>query len=120
MALTLIRKHDGAVIASRAEVADRFYLRLKGLIGRTDFESGAGMLFPRCTSVHMWMMSMPIDVVFLKKIDSGWTVMSAHAELKPWKLLPVGDLRADDALELPKGTIDRTGLKPGEVLCIAS
>ncbi|MBU6153039.1 MAG: DUF192 domain-containing protein [Bdellovibrionales bacterium] len=120
MTLNLIRKHDGAQIASRAEVASSFAMRLRGLIGRTRFEAGEGLLFPRCNSVHMWMMSIPIDLVFLKKQSSEWMVLSIHRELRPWKLLPVGDFRADDALELPAGTIERSGLKSGEVLCIAS
>ena len=120
MALNLIRKHDRVEIATRTEIADRFGARLKGLIGRSRFEAGEGLLFPRCNSVHMWMMSIPIDLVFLKKQASEWLVLSVHPGLRPWKLLPVGNFRADDALELPAGTIERAGLKSGEVLCIAS
>ncbi len=118
--MNLIRKHDRAEIASRVEVAERFASRLRGLIGRTRFDPGEAMLFPRCNSVHMWMMSIPIDVVFLKKESSGWRVLSVHPELRPWKILPVGNFRADDTLELPAGTIQRAGIKSGEVLCTAS
>jgi uncharacterized membrane protein (UPF0127 family) len=120
MALNLIRKHDRAEIASRLEVAEHFVPRLKGLIGRSRFDAGEGLLFPRCNSVHMWMMSIPIDLVFLKKQASDWLVLSVHPGLKPWKVLPVGNFRADDALELPAGTIELKGIKSGEVLCIAS
>jgi len=120
MALKLIRTRDQVVIASHAEVADRFFVRLKGLIGKNRFEVGEGLLFPRCTSVHMWMMRIPIDVVFLKKRAEGWTILSVHPGLRPWKVIPVGNSRADDALELPEGTINRVGLKSGEVLCIVS
>jgi uncharacterized membrane protein (UPF0127 family) len=120
MTLNLIRKHDRVEIASRTEVADRFLPRLKGLIGRSRFDAGEGLLFPRCNSVHMWMMAIPVDLVFLRKQASDWVVVSVHPGLKPWKVLPVGNFRADDALELPAGTIARTGIKSGEVLCIAS
>ncbi len=120
MTLNLIRKHDSAEIASKLEVADRFVPRLRGLIGRSRFDAGEGLLFPRCNSVHMWMMSIPIDLVFLKKQASEWLVLSVHPELRPWKILPVGNFKADDALELPAGTIQSKGLKSGEVLCIAS
>ena len=118
--ITLIRKQDGRLIASKTEVADRFGARLKGLIGRTSFSEGEALLFPRCSSVPMWMMSIAIDVVFLKKKSDGWEVVGLHPGLRPWRLFPVGNLRADDALELPAGSIGRIGLKSGEVVCIAS
>lgn len=120
MAVSMVRKSDQLAVASTLEVADRFFSRLVGLIGRTRFDPGQGLLFPRCNSIHMWMMRIPIDVVFLKKRDSEWEVLSVHPGLRPWKILPVGNSRADDVLELPDGSIVRTGLKKGEVLCIAS
>jgi len=120
MTLSLIRKHDQQSIASRAEVADRFLSRLKGLIGKSSFDPGEGLLFPRCNSIHMWMMRIPIDVVFLRKRAAEWVIVSVHSGLKPWRPLPVSDSRADDVLELPEGTVHRFGLKSGEVLCIAS
>jgi uncharacterized membrane protein (UPF0127 family) len=116
----MIRKHDQRVIASKTGVADHYWSRLKGLIGRTEFHEGEALLLPRCNSIHMWMMQIPIDAVFLKKTDQEWMVMSLHADLKPWKPLPVGNLKADDVLELPAGSIERLGMKSGEVLCIGS
>ena len=120
MTVKMIRKSDRTSVASNLEVADRFFPRLKGLIGRGSFEAGEGLLFPRCNSIHMWMMRISIDVLFLKKRDSDWEILSLHPELRPWKVLPVGNFKADDVLELPVGSIAKMGLKPGEVLCIAS
>lgn len=120
----LIRESDQISVASQLRVADRFFPRLKGLIGVKSFSEGEGLLFPRCNSVHMWMMSIPIDVVFLKvlKSDFGqkWTITGVYPQLRPWKVLPVSNFRADDTLELPSGMVIKLGLKPGEVLCIAS
>ncbi len=120
MPLRMIRKSDSASIASNLEVAERFLPRLVGLIGRKSFVPGEGLLFPRCTSIHMWMMSIPIDAVFLKKRGTEWEVLSLHPELRPWRVLPVGNGSADDVLELPQGSIGRIGLRTGEVLCIVS
>ena len=121
MTLKLVRQNDQMTIASHAFVADQFFTRLKGLIGKKSFPEGEGMLFPKCNNVHMWMMSIPIDVVFLKKQNSeSWSVISLKPKLKSWKVLPVACFNADDTLELPAGTIDRLNLKTGEVLCIAS
>jgi uncharacterized membrane protein (UPF0127 family) len=116
----IVRRQDGVVIADRARVADDFFSRLKGLIGKDRFESGEGLLFPRCASIHMWFMGFSIDVLFLSKTDSGWDILSVHPGLNPWKLLPVGHFRADDALELPAGTVERFRIRSGEALCIAS
>ena len=56
-----------AVIADRCVVAESFFERLRGLIGRDRLVDGEGMLFHRCNDIHMWFMSIPIDVVFLTK-----------------------------------------------------
>ncbi len=118
--MKLIRKSDQTLVLEQGKVADDFLTRLRGLIGTKNLKPGEGLLFPRCNSVHMWMMSIPIDVLFLKKEDRTWTILSLHAGLKPWKLLPVSCFKADDALELPHGSIERLHLKKGEVLCFAS
>jgi uncharacterized membrane protein (UPF0127 family) len=118
----LIRTSDQVCVAARLNFARSYFSRLKGLIGKKQFDFGEGLLFPKCNSIHMWMMSIPIDVVFLKSNakNSEWTILSVYPQLKPWKLFPVSDVKADDVLELPAGLIDSISLKKGEVLCIAS
>ena len=118
----LIRISDQACVSLNLEFANSYWSRLKGLIGKKQFEFGQGLLFPKCNSIHMWMMSIPIDVVFLKTTSKNkeWTILNVYPHLKPWKLLPVSDMNADDVLELPAGLIDLISLKKGEVLCIAS
>ncbi len=102
------------ILSEKCFVAESFSDRLRGLIGRARLEPGEGLLFPRCGSVHMWFMSFPIDVVF---VDDQWRVTSTHPSVRPWKLLPVGDLKAKHALELPEGTVARAGLRKGDELC---
>src|SRR4051812_30737808 len=81
-----------AVISDKCIVAESFIDRLRGLIGRTRLDAGEGMLFPRCNDIHMWFMSIPIDVVFLRREGSGssstWIVSSLRENLRPWRLLP--------------------------------
>ena len=116
----LMRKQDLVMVAENTAIANTFWTRLKGLIGKKEFHFGEGLLFPDNNSIHMWMMNRPIDVVFLKETisEKEWSVLQVHRSLKPWKLLPVMCFKADDTLELPAGTIDRVQLKTGEVLCI--
>ncbi len=122
MGLHLIRKHDQVQVLHHGVIADRYFTRLCGLIGKKEMNRGEGMLFPKCNSIHMWMMSIPLDVVFLKTItpQKEWSIVEMRSHLKPWKLLPVNCFKADDVLELPSGTIESIGLKNGEVLCIVS
>jgi uncharacterized membrane protein (UPF0127 family) len=117
-----ILKHcEGAVpivVAENCLIADHFFSRLRGLIGRKTFEPGEGLLFPKCNDIHMWFMSMRIDVVFLKKVRGtfSWQITSFREGLRPWRPLPVRDSSADDTLELPAGTIARCGLVPGDAI----
>ena len=116
----MFRKADQTVVLEKGVLARDFITRLRGLMGKTSLPAGEGMLFPKCNSIHMWMMKMPIDVIFLKKQSEGYQIMALYPQLKPWKVLPVGCRKADDTLELPSGTIERLNLRKGEVLCIAS
>jgi uncharacterized membrane protein (UPF0127 family) len=111
-----------AVIADKCHVAECFYDRLRGLIGKAGLEPGQGMLFPKNNSIHMWFMRFPIDVVFLlKKQDENgrvvFVVSSVHESVRPWRLLPLTDWRASETLELPEGTIRKCALHVGDELC---
>ena len=113
-----------AVIADKCYVAERFFDRLRGLIGTTAFASGEGMLFPRCNDIHMWFMSISIDVVFIRRERTAegrtnWKVSSVHAGVRPWRFLPLRDSRATETLELPVGTIGRCAIRAGDELCIS-
>ena len=112
----LINLKDQRIISDQCIVAVSYFVRLRGWIGKTHASAGEGILFPKCLSIHMWFMSIPIDVVFL---DEKKVVTSVHREVLPWRLFPLTDRRATDTLELPSGTIERFGIAPGDALCIA-
>jgi uncharacterized membrane protein (UPF0127 family) len=112
----------GAVLADKCVVAERFFTRFLGLMGRRGLARGEGMFFPRCGSVHMWFMRFPIDVLFLRAEGAGGDathrILSVRAGVRPWRPLPLAQWGADDALELPAGSAAAAGLNPGELLCI--
>ena len=113
-----------ALIAEECHVAESFWTRFKGLMGRAHFDAGEGLLFPRCNNVHMWFMRMPIDLVFLRDAQSEdgrkcFEVTSFRARARPWSPLPFWDHRAQHTLELPAGTLERQKLKPGDLLCLS-
>lgn len=112
------------LIADKCHVAESFLDRLRGLIGRTRFEAGFGMLFPRCNDIHMWFMRIPIDVVFARadKNANGKRVLRVTRvveSVKPWRLLPLRDGKASETIELPVGTIQRCDIREGDELCLS-
>jgi uncharacterized membrane protein (UPF0127 family) len=70
--------------------------RLLGLtlIGRE--HAGAGLLIPRCRSVHTLGMRFPLDLVFL---DGGGRVIELHRGVPPGRF--IGCAAAMAVLELP-------------------
>lgn len=115
---------NNAIIADKCLVAERFFDRLQGLIGRSALDTGEGMLFPRCNDIHMWFMSIPIDVVFLRRERAEpdgivYRVVSVRENLRPWRFLPAREGRASETLELSAGTIQRCQIAVGDELCIS-
>ena len=100
----------GELLADRVQVADRTWARLKGLIGKSSLDSGEALLLTACQAVHMYGVRFPIDVVFL---DESGTVVATYEELMPGHRTSV-HREAYYALELPAGTVRRTGTALGD------
>ena len=111
------------ILSDQCLVADRFFARLQGLIGKKSFPPGEGLLFPHCNDVHMWFMSMPIDICFLKGPyapgkDSIWEVSRVVSRANAWSLLPFRERKAEHTLELPSGVLESLKIQKGDQLCI--
>jgi uncharacterized membrane protein (UPF0127 family) len=102
---------DGIEVASHCELASGMLARMRGLLGRDGLADGHGMWFPHTSSVHMFFMRFPIDVVF---VDRANRVVRIAADLQPGRIAAARRARA--ALELPAGTAARLGLAPGVTL----
>lgn len=111
----ILSLRNQTTISDKCFVAVRFFDRLIGLIGKTHFDVGEGMLFPKCQSVHTWFMKTAIDVVFLKND----VVHAVYPAVKPWKIWPLVELKASDVLELPAGSIERLSIHAGDQICIS-
>jgi uncharacterized membrane protein (UPF0127 family) len=96
-------------------VADTFWSRGKGLIGRKQLDAGEGLLIDPCGSIHCFFMSIPIDVIYL---DRDNCVVGVDKKIRPWQM--GGFYRgAKRVLELPAGTIEATGTAVGDRLAVA-
>jgi uncharacterized membrane protein (UPF0127 family) len=101
-----------SVLGTRIALADRWWHRLRGLIGRSGLEAGEGLVLRPCRAVHMAWMAFPLDVAFLD--PRGGVVACYHG------LAPGARTRwhadALDALELPAGTLSSSGTTTGDTI----
>lgn len=109
--LTMLNLDRGAVVADRVAVADRWWSRARGLLGRT-LGDGEGLLIRPCRAVHMLGMTYPIDVLFL---DADHRVVAIYPELRPARVTGY-HRHAEMALELPAGVAAKTGTHVGDRL----
>jgi uncharacterized protein len=88
---------------------------MRGLLGRSGLEQGEGLLLRPASSIHTFFMRFPIDVVFL---GSDGRVLKVVPELAPWRTASARGAKA--VVELPAGEAERSRLRPGIRLKLAS
>jgi uncharacterized protein len=106
---------QGQVVCERCELADGFFMRGRGLLGRSGLRRGQGMLIRPTWSVHTAFMRFAIDVVFL---DEDLSVLKIAQRLRPWRA--VSRRGAHQALELSSGECERLGIRVGDRLAWGS
>ena len=79
-----------------AEVAERAFERMRGLIGRAGLKPGTGMLITKCNCIHTLFMRFPIDATFL---DRKGEVVKVVRNIRPWRPWVWGGWRAACVLE---------------------
>ena len=99
------------VLAEAAEVADTSAKRRTGLLKHTSLAPGDGLWIVPCESVHSFFMKFTIDVLYL---DRQHRVKKIRPEMVPWRASAC--LTAHSVLELPAGSITRTGTQKGDQL----
>ena len=102
----------GRLLGDRIGVADRWWLRLRGLLGRPGLAQGEGLLLDPCRGVHMLGMHFPIDVAFL---DRSGAIVAVYHALAPGARTGWHQT-ATAALELPAGTLQASGTGVGDTI----
>ena len=111
----VVNERTASPLAEGADVAERWWPRLRGLLGRSPLAPGEGLLLRPCRAVHTWGMRYSIDVAFL---DAGSRVIASYPLLAPggrtrWHAT------ADAALELPAGVLVSSDTREGDaILCL--
>lgn len=103
---------DGLEIPLKAELADSFFKRFKGLMFRKSMASDSALLLSPCNAIHTFSMRFPIDVVYL---DSDARVVHIEKSMQPNK---VGKSikTALSVLELNIDMVEKLSLKSGDLL----
>ena len=110
--MILRNPRTGAALAVRVERASSMLGRMRGLLGRSELPEGDALLIAPCASIHTLFMRFRIDVVFLSR---ALRVVRAISGLHPWRATRF-HRGAAMAVELPEGTVARTGTREGDVL----
>ena len=110
--IRIVNKTRDGVLGARVSVADRWWMRVRGFLGRPEPASGEGLLLSPCRAVHMIGMAYPLDILFL---DRHGKVVAVYERLSPGRRTRY-HLSAEYALELPAGTIAATGTRRDDML----
>ena len=101
-------------VATNVAVANSYFRRLVGLLGKTRrwARAGQGLWIVPSHGVHTIGMLFPIDLIFL---DREMNVVHLEEHVKPFRISRVS-LRSHSVLELPAHTVFRTGTCIGDQL----
>ena len=104
----------GTTVADRCRVAASLRDRTVGLLATPSLAAGEGLLIERTSSIHMFFMRYPIDVIF---VDRDAKVTRTVAALRPWRVVWWAR-GARDCIELPIGAIQSSRTVPGDQLAV--
>jgi hypothetical protein len=123
--IVMVRCPSGASL--RIHLAGTFASRLAGLALLPSLPHGAGLLIPRCRSVHTIGIRFAIDVVFLEPAaDARWRVLETQAAIGPMRFVRLRRSNIDSlpgsvaALELCAGEAAQLSLASGAELRLTS
>jgi uncharacterized membrane protein (UPF0127 family) len=90
--------------------ANSLVARMKGLLGVEGMSPGEGLWICPCNSIHSLGMAFEFDALFL---DGGMRVVALYRHFRKNRLSRIC-WNARGVLELPVGTIERTGTEVGD------
>lgn len=108
---------DGALLlAEQLELAESFWARAKGLLGRSELKDSEVLWIKPCNNIHTFFMSFAIDCIF---IDKKMEIKKLVQNVKPFKL--IGPFwKAHSVIETKMGFIDANKLKIGDQLYVVN
>lgn len=112
--MKIVNLTQNTIISNNATLADTFFSRTKGLLGRKSLDKDEALIITNCNSIHMFFMQFSIDVIF---VDKKNRVVKLIENIKPWRITPIF-WQANFAIEVNSGTIKISSLHIGDKLQI--
>ncbi|MFN3455389.1 MAG: DUF192 domain-containing protein [Pseudobdellovibrio sp.] len=104
------------LLVEKLEIAESFWARGKGLLGRKILPDGDALWIKPCNNIHTFFMRFTIDCVF---IDEKLQVTHVSEGVKPFRV--VGPYwKAVSVLEFPAGAAQKWDLQKGDQLYVVS
>ncbi|MBU0503872.1 MAG: DUF192 domain-containing protein [Candidatus Omnitrophota bacterium] len=110
--MKITNKTKNTILADDVIIADTPSRRMRGLLGKKDFDKGRAMIIRPCQSIHTFFMRFSIDVLF---IDKNNKVIKVIPDLRPFRLTPVY-LDSAFIIEMPVGVIQLSLTSKGDTL----
>jgi len=104
----------GLYLAERAGMATNVLTRFRGLMLRKTLPEGEGLVLIPGGQIHMFFMLIALDVIHADR--QGNILRMVHG-IKPWRLGPMVR-KCRMVIELPAGTLARTGTEVGDILAL--
>jgi uncharacterized membrane protein (UPF0127 family) len=110
--LAITNTDRGVLVGDKVRLANRWWTRFRGLLGRSTLDAGEGLMLVPCRGVHMFGMRMSLDLAFL---DQAGVVTALYHRIEPGARTTI-HREAWGVLELPAGVLAETGTAIGDRL----
>lgn len=110
-------KSDGSeLLVDDVEVAESFFARGKGLLGRKNLEPNTALWIKPCNNIHTFFMRFKIDCIF---VDKKMKIERIASRVRPFKI--VGPFwKASSVFETPEGLAEKWNLQVGDQLYVVN
>ncbi len=108
----IINESNAGVLLVKAEVADTFFRRLRGLLGQRELPAGRGLLLKPANSIHTFGMKFAIDVIF---IDREGRILKIIEKMPPGKISPLVK-GASSVIEAAGGELTKANPAIGDII----
>ncbi|MGB9588288.1 MAG: DUF192 domain-containing protein [Armatimonadota bacterium] len=111
----IVNERTGRVLAEKFVIARTLISKSIGLMFSSQLPAKSALVIPGCRQVHTLFVRFPIDVIF---ISTDCCVVGIVEYLRPFRVSPYCR-EAATVIELPAGTVSRTGVMIGDILPLA-